>query len=188
MEAARRTAVSEDGELLREVHREEIDILARLSYREPKDHRTLVRRNLRHELHGSVTPCRIFEPYRVAHELTERVLIAPWRDGGAFYSARPMPHRAHRISEWANKRPEAQHRQATHDRADSAHRQRWGHVRHQRSWQHDQQGHQQHAGPACRLTRGRGSERQRWIRGSGSGLGSWAASLSRLRVVKLRSP
>ena len=81
----RRTAVSEDGgELLREVHREEIDILARLSYGEPKDHRTLARQSLRHELHGSVTPCRIFEPYRVVHELTERVLVAPWRDGGAF--------------------------------------------------------------------------------------------------------
>ena len=96
--------MSEDGgELLREVHREEIDILARLSYREPKDHRTLVRQSLRHELHGSATPCGIFEPYRVAHELTERVLIAPWRDGGAFYSARTMPRRAQRISEWANK-------------------------------------------------------------------------------------
>ena len=67
---------------------------------------------------------RDLRAYRVAHELTERVPIAPWRDGGAFYSARTMPRRAQRISEWANKWGPKLSTARPHDRADTAYRQR----------------------------------------------------------------
>ena len=89
--------------LLREVHREEIDILAQLTHDEPEDRCIRGRQILRYELHKSVAKGGILKPYRMAHELPEQVLIVRWRDGGAFYSARTMPRRAHRISACAHK-------------------------------------------------------------------------------------